>query len=79
MHAVDLMPAAGLAEIVREKEAKATEYARCDAYWLLTIVDWTDPAQEQEISVQGIKIASNIFEKIIVYKPGFQDIVEVWP
>lgn len=39
VHAVDLMPAAGLAEIVREKEAKATEYARCDAYWLLIIVD----------------------------------------
>jgi hypothetical protein len=79
VHAVDLMSAAGLAEIVREKEAKAAEYARCDAYWLLIIVDRTDPAQEQEISVQGIKIASNIFEKIIVYKPGFEDIVEVWP
>jgi len=79
VHEVDLMSATGLAEIVREKEAKAAEYARCDAYWLLIVVDWTDPGQEQEISAQGIKVASNVFERIIVYKPGFENIVEMWP
>jgi hypothetical protein len=79
VYSLDLMSAEGLEEIVREKESKAAEYVPCDAYWLLIIVDWRDNAQDQEISVEGIKIASNIFEKIVVYKPGFEDIVEVWP
>jgi hypothetical protein len=34
---------------------------------------------DQEISVEGVKIVSNVFERIVVYKPGFEDIVEVWP
>jgi hypothetical protein len=79
VYSLDLMSAKGLEEIVREKESKAAEYAPCDAYWLLIIVDWRDNAQDQEISVEGVKIASNVFEKIIVYKPGFEDIAEVWP
>jgi len=45
----------------------------------LIIVDWRDNAQDQEISVKGVKIASDIFKRVIVYKPGFEDIVEVWP
>jgi hypothetical protein len=36
-------------------------------------------SQEQEVSGQTIKIASNVFDRIIVYKPGFEDIREVWP
>jgi hypothetical protein len=79
VYSLDLMSAEGLEEIVREKESKAAEYVPCDAYWLLIIVDWRDNAQDQEISVEGIKVASNVFEKIVVYKPGFDDIVEVWP
>lgn len=69
----------GLEKIIKEKESKAAEYRRCDAYWLLIIVDWRDNAQDQEISVEGIKISSEVFERIIVYKPGFEDINEVWP
>jgi hypothetical protein len=79
VYSVDLMSAAGLGAIVKEKESKAAQYVPCDAYWLLIIVDWRDNAQDQEISVEGAKIASNIFERIIVYKPGFEDLVEVWP
>jgi len=79
VYSLDLMSAEELEQIVREKESKAAEYAPCDAYWLLIIVDWRDNAQDQEISVEGVKIASSIFERIIVYKPGFEDIVEVWP
>jgi hypothetical protein len=78
VYSLDLMSAEGLEQIVREKESKATEYAPCDAYWLLIIVDWRDNAQDQEINVAGVKIASSVFERIIVYKPGFEDIVEVW-
>jgi hypothetical protein len=79
VYSLDLMSAEGLEEIVREKESKAAEYVPCDAYWLLIIVDWRDNAQDQEISVAGVKIASSVFERFIVYKPGFEDIVEVWP
>jgi hypothetical protein len=79
MSSLDLMSAEGLEEIVREKESKAAEYVPCDAYWLLIIIDWRDNAQDQEISAQDVKIASDVFERIIVYKPVFEDIAEVWP
>jgi len=79
VYSVDLMSPTELEKIVREKESKAAEYLPCDDYWLLIIVDWMDNAQEQEISVRKVKIASNIFQRIIVYKPGFEDILEVWP
>lgn len=79
VYSVDLMSPTELEKIVREKESKAAEYLPCDDYWLLIIVDWMDNAQEQEISVQPVKIASNVFQRIIVYKPGFEDILEVWP
>jgi hypothetical protein len=79
VYSVDLMSPTELEKIVREKESKAAEYLLCDDYWLLIIVDGMDNAQEQEISAQRIKIASNVFQRIIVYKPGFEDILEVWP
>jgi hypothetical protein len=79
VYSLDLMSAEGLQKIVREKESKAAEYLPCDAYWLLIIIDWRDNAQDQEITVKGVKIASDVFERIIIYKPGFEDIVEVWP
>lgn len=73
------MSAARLQAIVAEKESKAANYASCDAYWLLIIVDWVDPAQDQEITTKDLKLSSDVFERIIVYKPGFEDIVEIWP
>lgn len=76
VHSVEEMAVAGLEAIVREKESKAAEYAPCDAYWLLVVVEFIDPAQDQEIT-DGVKIASSIFEKVIVYKPAFEQILEV--
>jgi hypothetical protein len=55
VYSLDLMSAEGLEEIVREKESKAAKYVPCDAYWLLTIVDWRDNAQDQEISEEASK------------------------
>ena len=66
-----------LTQIVREKEAKARDYAPCDRYWLLIIVNFIDPAQEQEIRIDGATVHSNTFDRIIVYKPYFEHIVEV--
>lgn len=73
------MSAVRLREIVADKESKAADYAPCDAYWLLIVVDWADAAQDQEITTTRLKLASEVFEKIIVYKPGFEDIAEVKP
>ncbi len=58
--------------IVRDKETKSVGYQKCDAYWLLIVVDWLDRAQDQEIRVDGLHVTSTVFEKIIIYKPGFE-------
>jgi len=73
------MSAGRLKEIILDKESKAANYAPCDAFWLLVIVDWKDAAQDQEITTSGLKIPSNVFEKIVIYKPGFEEIAVVHP
>jgi hypothetical protein len=77
VHSHGLMSVARLAEIVREKEKKARQYRPCDAYWLLVVVNWMDPAQEQEIRVDGLSIHSDVFERVIIYKPHFEHVVDV--
>jgi hypothetical protein len=79
VYSYEKMSAARLQAIVAEKESKAANYAPCDACWLLIVVDWSDSAQDQEITTTGLRLSSDIFEKIIVYKPGFEEIVEVKP
>jgi hypothetical protein len=71
------MSPAALENIVRKKERRSQQYKRCDAYWLLFIVDWADRAQDQEIRLEGLKIISKIFETIIVYKWGYDHLVEI--
>jgi hypothetical protein len=67
----------GLLDIVRDKEARANKYKKCDAYWLLVVVDFINAAQDQEIQIDGFdKIQTEIFEKVIVYKPLFRHILE---
>ena len=68
-----------LNEIISEKEAKAQQYAPCEAYWLLIVVDFIDSAQEQEIRIDGLTVQSDMFQKIIIYKTGFEHIVELSP
>ena len=66
-----------LLEIVRTKELKALNYEHCDAYWLVVFVDFMDPAQDQEIRVDGFqKIDSSRFEKVLVYKTLFHHVLE---
>jgi len=77
VHTVESMSIVGLQSIVRAKESKSAGYKLCDAYWLLVVVDWTDWAQEQEIRIDGLKLTSDVFEKVIVYKPGFEHIMEL--
>lgn len=79
VHPVELISAEAVEGIVRDKEVKRVGYKACDAYWLLIVVDWIDPAQEQEIRVDGLKLGSAVFDRIIVYKPKFDHIVELKP
>jgi hypothetical protein len=63
VYQLEEMSVSRLQAIVGEKESKASDYAVCDAYWLLICVEWMDRAQDQEIRIEGLKLASNIFEK----------------
>lgn len=77
VYSTPIMSLEKLREIIREKERKSAEYKLCDAYWLLVIVNFIDRAQDQEIRVDGFDtISSKIFEKIIVYKTCFGQILE---
>lgn len=77
VHEGKIMLRDGLIGIVRDKEDKSKQYRKCDAYWLLVIVEFFDPAQDQEIRIDDFeKIQSEIFEKIIVYKPLFRHVLE---
>jgi hypothetical protein len=73
------MSTTALEFIVRQKESKSVGYRPCDTLWLLVVVDWIDRAQEQEIRIDDLKIVSTVFERVIVYKPGFEHIADVWP
>jgi hypothetical protein len=46
---------------------------------LLIIVDFIDAAQEQEIRIDGLTVESDVFQKIIVYKPIFEHLLEITP
>jgi len=66
-----------LVEIVQSKERRANKYEKCDAYWLLIVVDFMSFAQDQEIRIDGFdKIQPDVFEKVIVYKTLFGHILE---
>ena len=75
-YTVGLMSQAGLESIVREKEARSAQYHARDAYCLLIVVEPMDAAQEQEIRIDGLSVKSAVFDKIIVYKPAFEQVVE---
>lgn len=77
LHSGSVMDRTKLEEIVRTKEAKVAHYQRCDAYWLLVVIDFINRAQDQEIPNDGfIKIDTNIFEKVIVYRTAFGHVLE---
>ena len=72
------MSAEKLREIIRAKEKKSEGYQPCDEYWLLVIVDFIDPAQDQEIPESiSEKISSAVFEKVIIYKTCFGQVLEL--
>jgi hypothetical protein len=76
LHSLEIMPIARLKSIVADKEATAKGYQRCDALWLLVVVDFFDRAQDCQLSDREA-VATDVFEKILVYKPVFHEIVEI--
>jgi hypothetical protein len=77
VYSPDFLEPKRLQKIVVQKESKAAEYRPCDAYWLLVVVDFADPAQDQEITARRLKLPSSVFEKIIIYKTVTGDFLEV--
>lgn len=79
-YSVPALALEGLHGIVRDKAKKAQGYQSCDAYWLLLVVDFMDPAQDQDL--QGPVDAEPIkspFERVLLYKPQFAQVVQVSP
>jgi len=74
---VPVMSRDRLVEIVKSKERRANQYEKCDAYWLLVVVDFINSTQDQEIRVDSFdKIQTDVFEKVIVYKTLFGHVIE---
>jgi hypothetical protein len=67
-----------LRDVVKEKSKKAEEYQPCDEYWLLAVVDFIDPSQDQEIEwPMEERLGKSSFKRVILYKPQFEHVVEV--
>jgi hypothetical protein len=74
---VPIMSRGRLIDIVRDKEVRSRKYRKCDAYWLIVVVDFINSAQDQEIRIDGFdKIQTEIFEKVVVYKTLFGHVLE---
>lgn len=67
-----------VAQLVNTKQQLLANYAQCDAYWLLLVVDLLDRAQDQEI-VWPVECSSlkTSYERVIIYKPQFSQWIEV--
>jgi len=77
VHAVPMLVMDRLVDIVKDKEQRSQKYEKCDAYWLLVVVDFMSPAQDQEIQVENFKkVETEAFERVIVYKTLFGHVLE---
>ncbi len=77
VHDVPMIAMKRLQDIVKDKEQLSRKYEKCDAYWLLVVVDFMNPAQDQEIQIDAsIKLETKAFERVIVYKTLFGHVLE---
>lgn len=75
-HTVPKLSAARVRELIEKKTVKVCGYQPCDAYWLLLIVDFMDLAQDQELVwPPNERIENSPFEKVILFKPQFQQVL----
>ena len=67
-----------LRDLVHNKNKKLQAYQPCDFYWLLLVVDFMDPAQDQDLHwPAGVVLEKSPFERILLYKPQFAQVVRV--
>jgi hypothetical protein len=65
-------------DIIFQKTQKMTAYAKCDLYWLLLVIDFWDPAQDQALCWPiGERVEMTPFERILVFKPGTREYLEI--
>jgi hypothetical protein len=77
VHGEPMLDKERLIDIVRDKEQRSQKYEKCDAYWLLVVVDFMNPAQDQEIQLDNFeKVETESFERVIVYKTLFGHVLE---
>lgn len=78
VHSPPFLDQVRLKDIIKEKESKAAQYQRCDSFWLLIVIDYINFGQEQHIlQLELEKVPSSTFEKIFLYKTGYEQIIEV--
>ncbi|QBR04223.1 hypothetical protein [Paraburkholderia pallida] len=77
-YAVPFVSVERVRQLVVEKTAKVADYDKgCQAFWLLLVVDFMDPAQDQFIEwPDGVALAKSPFERILIYKPQFGQVVD---
>lgn len=74
---VPTLSIARVKELVAQKINKLKQYNPCDIYWLLFIVEFWDPSQDQDINwPAGECLGPTPFERILIYKPAFKQVVE---
>ena len=77
-YSVGAIDVAGLRERVRRKSDKSKYYKSVDALWLLLYVDfWVSEADQEIILPANFSIEPSAFERVILFKPAFHQIVEV--
>lgn len=78
VYTVPTLSLSRVATVAEAKRDKLHAYRPCDAFWLLLVVDFIDPAQDQDIRWPDPNFRFfSPFEKIILYKPQFAEWTEV--
>jgi len=72
----DKMAMKPLREILKEKELKSQKYEQCDAYWLLVVVNYADPAQDHEIRIDYEPVSTGVFDKVLLYRTHVGHVIE---
>ena len=67
-----------LRDLISDKTKKLSAYQPCDVYWLLLVVDFMDSAQDQSLHwPPGEVLSSSPFERVLLYKPQFAEVLQV--
>lgn len=79
-YAVPSLALPRIEKTIAEKTERAKKYRDCDAYWLLMVVNFWNPASDQDTSwPEGATVHAGAFERIFLYRTHFAPIeVPTW-